>query len=90
MKTEKVSPSFAAVGDRPGNGEIVRHDAQIDALAPQFGHRRQLGRHDADGIENVLEAALGEIARLGEGRDGDAAVMAFDRHAADLRRISRS
>ena len=72
------------LGDRPGNGKIVRHDAQIDALAAQFGHRRQLGGHDTHGIENVLEAALREITRLGEGRDGDSAVMALDRHPADL------
>ena len=75
------------LGDRPGDGEIVGDDPQIDAAAAQLGDRRQLGGHDADAVEDVLEAALGEIACFGERRDGDAAVMALDRHAADLDRL---
>ena len=77
------------IGDRPGDGKIVGDDAQIDAAAAQLGDGRQLGRHDAHAIEDVLEAAVGEIARLGQGRDGDAPVMALDRHAADLDRFRR-
>jgi len=72
------------VRDRPGNGKVVRHDTQIHALTPQLGHRRQFGGYDTHGIENVLETALREITRLGEGRDGDSAVVALDRHPANL------
>ena len=71
-------------GDRPRDGEVVGDDPQVDAAAAQLGDRRQLRRHDADAIEDVREAAVGEIACLRQRRHGDAAVMAFDRHAADL------
>ena len=58
-------------------------------MAAQFGDGWQLGGHDTHAIEDVLEPALGEIAGLGQGRHGDAAVMALDRPAADLDRLRR-
>jgi hypothetical protein len=63
--------------------------AQIDAAAAQLDDRGQFRGHDAHRIEDVREAAIGEIAGLGQGRDGDAAIMAFDRPAADLERLRR-
>ncbi len=72
------------VGDRLGDHEVVGDDAQVDALATQFGHSIELGRHHAHAVEDVLEAALSEIARLGEGGDRNTPIVTFDRHAADL------
>jgi hypothetical protein len=47
-------------GDGLGHAEIVRDDAQVHAAPAQFRHRAQLGRDDADAVEDVLEAAVGE------------------------------
>ena len=87
MKTEKVSPFFAASAMALATARLSVTTRRLTPRRRSSVIGRQLGRHDAHAIEDVLEAAVGEIARLGQGRDGDAPVMALDRHAADLDRF---
>ena len=87
MKTEKVSPSFAASAMAVATARLSVTTRRLTPRRRSSAMAGSLDGHDADAVEDVLEAAVGEIARLGQGRHGDAAVMAFDRHAADLDRF---
>ena len=74
-------------GDRAGGVEIVGQHDDRGAGAVQLRHLIELLRRDADGVENVGDAVAGEILRLGQRRDGDAAGLAGDRQARHVDRL---
>ena len=76
-------------GDGAGHLQIVGDDLDVGPRRIQRRHRIQLGRDDADGIDLVVPAGLGEIPRLGQGADRDRAEVRR-RRASPPRCSSRS
>ena len=74
-------------GDGAGRVRIVGDHDDVRAGGVQLGHLVQLLRRDADRIEDVADAVRGEIFRLGEGGDGDAARLARQRQARHVDRL---
>ena len=76
-------------GDGAGDLDVVGDDLHRGAGGVQRGDGIQLRRGDADGVDLVAPAGLGEVARLGQGADGDRAEIRA-RPASPPRRSSRS
>ena len=73
-----------------GRVQIVGEHDDRGAGAVQLGDLVELLRRDADRVENVGDAVPGEILRLGQRRDGDAAGLAGESPGAPRRSTSRS
>ena len=76
-------------GDGAGGVEVVGDDLHLGSGDVQLRHRVQLPGRDADGVDLVAPAALGEEARLRQGADGDRPVVGRGEagHVAALGRL---
>ena len=63
---------LAEVRDGRCRRRVVDEDLQLAALAAHRQHLGQLGRRDADGVEDVDDAGGEELLGFLEGGDGDA------------------
>jgi hypothetical protein len=74
-------------GDRAGGLRVVGDHLHLGAGRVQLRHRVELLGRDADGVDLVGPPALGEEPGLGQGADGDGAVVGRGQagHVAALR-----
>jgi len=70
-------------------GDAVGQDGQGNAHVLDCGRFFKLRGHEADGIEDIGEAPPGEIARLAQGRDRNAAEMPGGRQPRHIGRFRR-
>jgi hypothetical protein len=76
-------------GDGSRGFHVVGDDLDVGARRVEGGHGCELLRGDADGVDLVVPAGLGEETGLGEGADGDGA-CGPGRRGPPPRAISRS
>ena len=72
-----------------GGFDAVEDDSKPASAPEELGNLRQLHGRDSDGVDDVAHALAEEIARLGEGRDGDRHVGPAGKHLDHLDRFRR-
>lgn len=82
-----VAARAGVLGHRFGLLQAVEDHRKISTVRPDGGDPRELRRGNADRVDHVAHAALGEVLRLVQSRDCGRALGGCHRDAGDVERL---